>query len=182
MIRGSAWRSMPPARTRKEATARQVARLVQGDACNRSAIRTVACVPLTSDPRWASAPGNVLLPAPLTRLRRDSVANAPPACQRVIRGPRAGNSAPAGTGCPRPSARRSRLDLDVAPADAVNSRSLRCGRSRSSRSSVATAPRRPISGCAAPAPAPRARAGSARGTPPGRRRRTATAAGRPSCS
>ncbi len=50
--------------------------VVQGDAFNRSAIRTVVCVPLTSNLRWAGAPGNVVLPAPLTRLRRDSVANA----------------------------------------------------------------------------------------------------------
>ena len=50
--------------------------VVQGDAFNRSAIRTVVCVPLTSNLRWADAPGNVLLPAPLNRLRLDSVANA----------------------------------------------------------------------------------------------------------
>jgi len=49
--------------------------VVQGDAFNRSAIRTVVCVPLTSNLRWADAPGNVLLPARMTRLRRDSIAN-----------------------------------------------------------------------------------------------------------
>ncbi len=49
--------------------------VVQGDAFNRSALRTVVCVPLTSNLRWADAPGNVLLPARLTRLSRDSVAN-----------------------------------------------------------------------------------------------------------
>jgi mRNA interferase MazF len=49
--------------------------VVQGDAFNRSAIRTVVCVPLTSNLRWADAPGNVLLSARTTRLPRDSVAN-----------------------------------------------------------------------------------------------------------
>ena len=50
--------------------------VVQGDALNRSRIRTVVCVPLTSNLVWADAPGNVLLPAKATGLSRDSVANA----------------------------------------------------------------------------------------------------------
>jgi len=50
--------------------------VVQGDALNRSRIRSVVCVPLTSNLRWAEAPGNVLLPARTTGLPRDSVANA----------------------------------------------------------------------------------------------------------
>ena len=49
--------------------------VVQGDAFNRSTISTVVCVPLTSNLRWADAPGNVLLTARMTRLPRDSVAN-----------------------------------------------------------------------------------------------------------
>lgn len=49
--------------------------VVQGDAFNRSRIATVVCVPLTSNLRWADAPGNVLLPARSTGLGRDSVAN-----------------------------------------------------------------------------------------------------------
>jgi len=49
--------------------------VVQGDALNRSRIRTVVCVPLTSNLRWAEAPGNVLLPAQATGLPKDSVAN-----------------------------------------------------------------------------------------------------------
>lgn len=49
--------------------------VVQGDAFKRSRIATVVCVPLTSDLRWAEAPGNVLLPGPLAGLPRDSVAN-----------------------------------------------------------------------------------------------------------
>jgi mRNA interferase MazF len=50
--------------------------VVQGDALNRSRIRSVVFVPLTSNLRWAEAPGNVLLPARTTGLPKDSVANA----------------------------------------------------------------------------------------------------------
>ena len=49
--------------------------VVQGDALNRSRISTVVCVPLTSNLRWTEAPGNVALPARLTGLPKDSVAN-----------------------------------------------------------------------------------------------------------
>ena len=49
--------------------------VVQGDAFNRSHIATVLCVPLTSNLRWAAAPGNVLLTANRTGLSKDSVAN-----------------------------------------------------------------------------------------------------------
>jgi mRNA interferase MazF len=49
--------------------------VVQSDALNRSRIATVICVPLTSNLRWADAPGNVLLEAKSTGLPKDSVAN-----------------------------------------------------------------------------------------------------------
>lgn len=49
--------------------------MVQGDALNQSRIATVVCVPLTSNLKWALAPGNVRLPARLTGLPKDSVAN-----------------------------------------------------------------------------------------------------------
>jgi len=49
--------------------------IVQGDALNRSRIATVVCVPLTSNLKWAEAPGNVRLSQHLTGLRKDSVAN-----------------------------------------------------------------------------------------------------------
>jgi mRNA interferase MazF len=49
--------------------------VVQGEAFNRSTLRTVVCVSLTSNLNWADAPGNVLLPARATGLPRDSVAN-----------------------------------------------------------------------------------------------------------
>lgn len=49
--------------------------VVQGDALNRSRIATVVCVPLTSNLKWALAPGNVHLSKRLTGLSKDSVAN-----------------------------------------------------------------------------------------------------------
>jgi mRNA interferase MazF len=58
-----------------EAGYRRPVVVVQGDAFNRSRISTVVCVPLTSNLRWAEAPGNVLLPRRSTGLEKDSVAN-----------------------------------------------------------------------------------------------------------
>jgi mRNA interferase MazF len=49
--------------------------VVQGDAFNASAIRTVVCVALTGNIKWAEAPGNVSLPARATGLPKASVAN-----------------------------------------------------------------------------------------------------------
>ena len=49
--------------------------VVQGDSFNRSRIGTVVCVPLTSNLKWAEAPGNVALPARATKLSKNSVAN-----------------------------------------------------------------------------------------------------------
>lgn len=58
-----------------EAALRRPVVVVQGDRFNASRIATVLCVPLTSQLRWADAPGNVLLSARSTGLPRDSVAN-----------------------------------------------------------------------------------------------------------
>ena len=49
--------------------------VVQCDALNRSRIATVVCVPLTSNLKWADAPGNVSIPAKISGLPSDSVAN-----------------------------------------------------------------------------------------------------------
>ena len=49
--------------------------VVQGDSLNRSRIATVVCIALTSNVKWASAPGNVLLPGGVTGLPKESVAN-----------------------------------------------------------------------------------------------------------
>jgi mRNA interferase MazF len=49
--------------------------VVQCDEFNRSGIGTVLIVPLTSNLEWSDAPGNLLLPAKVTGLAKDSVAN-----------------------------------------------------------------------------------------------------------
>jgi mRNA interferase MazF len=49
--------------------------VVQGDSLNRSRIATVVCIPLTSNTKWADAPGNVMLSPRSTGLPLDSVAN-----------------------------------------------------------------------------------------------------------
>ena len=50
--------------------------VVQGNPLNRSRLRTVVCVPLTSNLKWEAAPGNTLLSAKVAGLPKDSVANA----------------------------------------------------------------------------------------------------------
>jgi mRNA interferase MazF len=49
--------------------------VIQGDALNRSRLATAVCVALTSNLKWAAAPGNVLLDARATGLAKKSVAN-----------------------------------------------------------------------------------------------------------
>ena len=49
--------------------------IVQNDSFNRSRIATCVVVPLTSNMRWADAPGNVALAAADTGLPKESVAN-----------------------------------------------------------------------------------------------------------
>lgn len=49
--------------------------VVQGDAMNRSRVRTAVCVPLTSNLKWVHAPGNVELSPRVTGLPKKSVAN-----------------------------------------------------------------------------------------------------------
>ena len=49
--------------------------VVQSDAFNRSRISTVVCVALTSNLKWADAPGNMLLEAKATGLAKDSIVN-----------------------------------------------------------------------------------------------------------
>jgi mRNA interferase MazF len=49
--------------------------IVQSDGFNRSRLRTVIAVVLTTNIRLVDAPGNVLVPAKAARLARDSVAN-----------------------------------------------------------------------------------------------------------
>ncbi len=49
--------------------------IVSDDVFNRSRIATVSVVPVTTNLRWAKAPGNVFLPKGAGGLREDSVAN-----------------------------------------------------------------------------------------------------------
>lgn len=49
--------------------------IVQDDAFNRSRLKTVIAVVLTSNLRLVDAPGNVLIPAKVAGLPKDSVAN-----------------------------------------------------------------------------------------------------------
>lgn len=68
------WAEMPPPRGSGPGYRRPVV-IVQGDALNRSRLATTVCVPLTSNLKLADAPGNVALPASITKLPKDSVAN-----------------------------------------------------------------------------------------------------------
>ena len=72
---GEIWWADLPAPTGSAPGFRRPVVVVQGDTFNRSRIATVVCVALTSNTRWASAPGNVLLPPRATGLPRESVAN-----------------------------------------------------------------------------------------------------------
>ncbi len=72
---GEVWWADLPAPTGSGPGFRRPVVIVQGDGLNQSRLATVISVPLTSNLRWAEAPGNVLLPARLTNLPKDSVAN-----------------------------------------------------------------------------------------------------------
>ena len=69
------WAELPPAAGSGPGYRRPVV-VVQGNAFNRSRIRTVVIVPLTSNLRRANDPGNVLLSSERTGLPQDSVANS----------------------------------------------------------------------------------------------------------
>ncbi len=72
---GEVWWSDLGEPTGSEPGYRRPVVIVQCDALNQSRIGTVVCVPLTSNLKWADAPGNVLLSARSTGLSKDSVAN-----------------------------------------------------------------------------------------------------------
>lgn len=75
IAQGEVWWADLPAPIGSGPGFRRPVLVVQGDALNASRVATVVCVPLTSNLRWADAPGNVLLMATATGLARDSVAN-----------------------------------------------------------------------------------------------------------
>lgn len=72
---GEIWWAELPAPTGSGPGFRRPVVVVQSDALNQSRIATTICVPLTSNLKWALAPGNVSLSARLTGLPKDSVAN-----------------------------------------------------------------------------------------------------------
>ena len=72
---GEIWWADLPAPTGSGPGFRRLVVIVQCDAFNSSGIGTVVCVPLTSNLKWALAPGNLQLSARLTSLPKDSVAN-----------------------------------------------------------------------------------------------------------
>lgn len=73
--RGDVWWTSLPEPTGSEPGYRRPVIVVQGDALNRSRIATVVCVVVTSNLKWAKAPGNVRLSARESGLPRDSVVN-----------------------------------------------------------------------------------------------------------
>ena len=75
IAQGEVWWADLGEPTRSEPGFRRPVVVVQGDAFNRSSLRTAVCVTLASNLRWADAPGNVLLPARAAGLPKDSVAN-----------------------------------------------------------------------------------------------------------
>jgi len=72
---GDIWWAELPAATGSGPGFRRPVVIVQGDPLNRSRLATTVCVPLTTNLRWADAPGNLLLAARTTNLEHDSVAN-----------------------------------------------------------------------------------------------------------
>ena len=75
IARGEVWWADLGAPAGSEPGFRRPVVVVQGDAFNASTLRTVVCVVLTSNLKWADAPGNVLLPTRSTGLPKASVAN-----------------------------------------------------------------------------------------------------------
>lgn len=73
--RGSVWWADLGEPRGSEPGSRRPLLIIQADAFNRSRIQTVITAVLTSNLRLVDAPGNVLVPATASGLRRDSVAN-----------------------------------------------------------------------------------------------------------
>jgi mRNA interferase MazF len=73
--RGDVWWAELDEPSGSEPGYRRPVLIVQNDAFNRSRISTVLAVVLTSNLRLLDAPGNVLVPARASGLRKDSVAN-----------------------------------------------------------------------------------------------------------
>jgi len=75
MERGAVWWAELPDPVASEPGFRRPVVIIQSNAFNRSRIKTVIAVVLTSNLRLAAAPGNVLISAADSGLPKDSVAN-----------------------------------------------------------------------------------------------------------
>jgi mRNA interferase MazF len=75
VTRGEIWWADLPEPRGSEPGFRRPVLIIQADSFNRSGIRTVIVAVITSNLRLVDAPGNVLLPALVTGLPRDSVVN-----------------------------------------------------------------------------------------------------------
>ena len=75
MERGEVWWAQLPDPSASEPGYRRPVVIIQSDSFNRSRLRTIIAVVLTSNIRLAEAPGNLLIPASESGLPRDSVAN-----------------------------------------------------------------------------------------------------------
>ena len=75
MERGEVWWAQLPDPIASEPGFRRPVLIIQSNTFNRSRIRTIMGVVLTSNLRLAEAPGNVLIPASEAGLPKDSVAN-----------------------------------------------------------------------------------------------------------
>jgi len=76
ILQGEVWWADLPEPTGSGPGFRRPVLVAQCDALNQSQIGTVVCVPLTSNLKWAAAPGNIALSAKATGLPKNSVANA----------------------------------------------------------------------------------------------------------
>ena len=75
MERGTVWWAQLPEPIASEPGFRRPIIIIQANAFNRSRIRSVVAVVLTSNLRLGDAPGNVLIPTSGSGLPKDSVAN-----------------------------------------------------------------------------------------------------------
>ena len=75
ILRGEIWWAILPAPTASEPGYRRPLLIIQSDDFNRSRIKTIIAVVLTSNLRLSEAPGNVLLSKKDSNLPKRSVAN-----------------------------------------------------------------------------------------------------------
>ena len=75
MQRGEIWWASLPRPSASEPRYKRPLLILQSDDFNRSKIRTVIAVVISSNLRLAAAPGNVLLPQKCSGLPKESVAN-----------------------------------------------------------------------------------------------------------